>query len=296
VLEVGRGGRFDEVSLIENHVSCFTPIMEEHLDKLGPDIASVAKHKSGIIKDGNIVISAQQPDVVQFILEKEAKAHHSTIYRIKEDITHVSGFQWDIQDVHIELKYLEQERAFRLNTPASYQATNLALAFASAVALEPDAKQVDAFITQRARLPGRCSIIRKHPKVILDGAINHESAYAFLHSVLPLIQYPAVLITALPTDKAYQGVLNELMNHMDMTIITQAYPGHLKYTDDVFDYAATLSDSVINEPDVTEAFHKGLDYVGENGMLWVVGTQSLVREAIRFWNINMDWLVIPSYD
>ncbi|MEL6271985.1 MAG: Mur ligase family protein, partial [Chloroflexota bacterium] len=74
VLEVGRGGRYDDVSLIENRVACFTPITGEHLDKLGPTVADVTWHKTGIIKPGSVVVSAtQSPDVAQQIREVAAQ-------------------------------------------------------------------------------------------------------------------------------------------------------------------------------------------------------------------------------
>jgi dihydrofolate synthase/folylpolyglutamate synthase len=137
-------------------------------------------------------------------------------------------------------------------------------------------------------------MVRRNPTVFDDGAINQESARAFLHSILPLITYPAVLVTALPDDKDYQGVLDELMPHMDLTIITQVTAKHLSFNSNVLDYARSRSDAVMDEPDVRQAFHEGLDYVQERGTLWVVGTQSLVRDAIRFWDIGMDWLIVPS--
>ena len=293
VLEVGRGGRFDEVSLIENNVACFTPMMAEHLDKIGPTIHDVAWHKTGIIKPQSAVISGRQPDSVREIIRAEAEKQDATLYVIDEAIHHLSGFRWDRQDIQVKLDFMQTEKIFRLNSPASYQAQNIALAYAAAAALDPTAAYIEPDITQRVRLPGRCDMVQRQPNVFVDGAINQESARAFLRSVLPLITYPAVLITALPHDKEYQGVLDELMPHMDLTIVTQVSAKHLTFTNNVLEYARSRSESVMDEPDVFQAFHKGLEYVQDRGTLWVVGTQSLVRDAITYWDINMDWLIVP---
>jgi dihydrofolate synthase / folylpolyglutamate synthase len=293
VMEVGRGGRFDEVSLIDNNVSCFTPMMAEHLDKIGPTITDVAWHKAGIIKPQSTVVSGRQPETVREIIRAEAEKQGATFYEVNESFRHLSGFRWDRQDIQVRLDFMDTEKVFRLNTPASYQAQNIALAYAAAAALDPSAAYIEPDITERVRLPGRCHKVQHQPTVYVDGAINQESARAFLYSVLPLISYPAILITALPHDKEYQGVLEELMPHMDLTIITQVSAKHLTFNNNVLDYARSRSDAVMDEPDVFQAFHKGLEYVQDRGTLWVVGTQSLVRDAITYWDINMDWLIVP---
>ena len=50
VLEVGRGGRFDDVALAPNALALFTPVVREHEYWLGPGLARIAWHKAGIIK------------------------------------------------------------------------------------------------------------------------------------------------------------------------------------------------------------------------------------------------------
>jgi dihydrofolate synthase / folylpolyglutamate synthase len=293
VLEVGRGGRFDDVSLIENQVACFTPIMAEHLDKIGPEIQDVAWHKAGIIKRRSTVICGRQSAVVNQVLDAVCAEQKALMQRIDDTIHHLAGYRWDKQDIQVTLDFVPIEKVFRLFTAAMYQAQNLALAYAAAVALQPSAAYVNPAITQRIRLPGRCDMLRRNPIVFVDGAINRTSAHAFLHSVLPLIQYPAALITALPHDKDYQGVLDELLPHLDMTIVTETSAKHLTFKRDVLDYARSHADTVLDEPDVYRAFQAGLDYVGEKGTLWVVGTQSLVRDALSFWDVGMDWLIVP---
>ena len=295
VLEVGRGGRYDDVSLIENQVSCLTPIMPEHLEKLGPDIEGVARHKVGVIKANNTVISAPQSESVMEVIEETCQEHDATLHCQGETFRYLAGYQWDRQDVQVTLDFADRQQVFQLLSPAHYQAHNIALAYAAAVALDPQAAFIDPAIIKRTRLPGRCDMIRRYPRVFIDGAINRESARSFLRSVLSLLRYPAVLITALPADKDYQGLLHELMPHMDKTIITQVSAGHLTFSKDVVNHARTISDSVLDEPDVGAAFDAGLDYVGEEGTLWVVGTQSLVRDALSFWDVQLEWLIVPEF-
>ena len=60
VLEVGRGGRFDDVALVPNALSLITPVVREHDYWLGPGLARIAWHKAGIIKARSRAISLPQ--------------------------------------------------------------------------------------------------------------------------------------------------------------------------------------------------------------------------------------------
>jgi folylpolyglutamate synthase/dihydropteroate synthase len=99
------------------------------------------------------------------------------------------------------------------------------------------------------------------------------------------------LVTALPQDKDYVGLLETLMYHAAHTIITQVSAGHLHFTDEVVRVAQQISPKVIHQPAVFEAFKAALGLATSNGTLWVVGTQSLVRDALQFWQQDLENLI-----
>src|SRR5690349_17135399 len=72
VLEVGRGGRFDDIAVVPNKLSLFTPIMLEHPDYLGPTVERIAWHKAGIIKPYSYAYSVPQSPEVLNVLQAEA--------------------------------------------------------------------------------------------------------------------------------------------------------------------------------------------------------------------------------
>lgn len=72
VLEVGIGGRWDAVNVVQNSLAVFTPIEAEHQAMLGGSLESIAAHKAGIIQHGGCAVSAHQSPVVQDILQVEA--------------------------------------------------------------------------------------------------------------------------------------------------------------------------------------------------------------------------------
>lgn len=290
VLEVGRGGRFDDVSLAHNAVSILTPIMGEHLDKLGPTVNDVAWHKTGIIKPGSTVISAAQRAPVMNIIADVTAAQQGTLYTLGEHI-HTAR---DGQRVTVTLAQPPISRTFSLPTLAAYAAENAALAFAGAVALVPATAESSALpdVLAQTTLPGRCSIIAEGPRVIADGAINRESALRFLDGALAASPAPRVLVTALPADKDAPGLLDALAPHVQTIIVTTVSAGHLTFDGQAAAHAQALHPDVRVLADVREAFAAGIASAGAAGTVWVVGTQSLVRDALDYWDVDTERLIV----
>lgn len=294
VLEVGRGGRYDDVNIVENRVACFTPIMGEHLDKIGPTVVDVAWHKAGIIKPRSIAVSVPQtPDVLN-VLRGECEAQDAELQLVGQDVL------YDADGAAVAVMRTPTQHAVRLtlHTPARYQALNLALSYGAATALDaagtvkPNIGQAVAAV----RLPGRCDVISELPRVIIDGAINRQSAEQFAASAKDISSAPIILVTALPSDKDAEGLLETLIPHAAHTIITRVSASHLHFDDRVSRIARGLSSQVSDETDVFAAFTLAIDLAGAHGTVWVVGTQSLVRDAMVHWHQNLDDLYASDED
>jgi dihydrofolate synthase/folylpolyglutamate synthase len=64
VLEVGLGGTYDATNVIRNPaMTVIQPVGLDHLEFLGPDLASIAREKAGIIKKGSPLVVGPQDDV-----------------------------------------------------------------------------------------------------------------------------------------------------------------------------------------------------------------------------------------
>ena len=71
VLEVGLGGRWDAVNVVDNVLAVFTPIEAEHVAMLGGSLQSIAEIKAGIIQPGGHAISVPQSAIVDDVLRRE---------------------------------------------------------------------------------------------------------------------------------------------------------------------------------------------------------------------------------
>ncbi|MBZ0296678.1 MAG: hypothetical protein K8L99_29220, partial [Anaerolineae bacterium] len=85
VLEIGLGGRFDAVNVVDNLLAVLTPIEMEHAAMLGGSQQSVAWHKAGIIRhEGQAITVTQSPDVLA-VLEAEAHQQQAQFQIIGDD-------------------------------------------------------------------------------------------------------------------------------------------------------------------------------------------------------------------
>lgn len=74
VLEVGLGGRLDATTAHQQRpVIGFASIGLDHSEVLGPDLASIAAEKAGVLSAGALAISAPQPAAVAAVLTAEAQ-------------------------------------------------------------------------------------------------------------------------------------------------------------------------------------------------------------------------------
>jgi len=75
VLEVGLGGRLDATSCHpDRDVIGFATVGLDHREFLGPDLASIAAEKAGVLQPGSVAISAPQAPTVAAVLERQAEA------------------------------------------------------------------------------------------------------------------------------------------------------------------------------------------------------------------------------
>lgn len=297
VLEAGRGGRFDETNLIPNLTTCITPIMNEHLDKLGPTVLDIAWNKVGLIKNDTTVISAIQQRDISKIIKDEAKSKNANLLRIGREIFYETKLTSNnIQEVSIQIPSFQVKKNIQIQSNGLYQGMNLAVAL-GAVASVAKTKLINIEISTSMlglSLPGRCQMISNEPTVIVDGAINRGAAIEFKKSILN-IKRPLILVTALPNDKDAVGLLSELAPLVNTVIITTARSPVLNFSNKIINIAKRFSKRALEISIPEDAFKFAVAEAKEIGMIWVVGTQSLVRDALIYWNQREDSLWTETF-
>ncbi|MCU1604110.1 MAG: folC, partial [Modestobacter sp.] len=189
VIEVGMGGTWDATNVADARVAVVTPVALDHAEYLGPDVATIATEKAGIIKagsadevvpdgspDGGVVaVLAHQPTgaleaLVRRAIEVEATvAREGTEFAVLERRVAVGGQQLRLQGLAGEYPEVY------LPLFGAHQAQNAAVALAAVEAflgagaatgpIDPDVVR-SAFGAVRS--PGRLERVRSSPTVLVD--------------------------------------------------------------------------------------------------------------------------------
>lgn len=297
VQEVGRGGRFDDIAVVPNHLSLFTPIMIEHPTELGPTLGRIAWHKAGIIKPLSYAYSVPQPTEVLEILQAEADAQHAEFAWIAP-----MDMGEYLADTPAGLR-MRLGRYGEIDLPLAgrYQVANATLAVQGAGNLHGrlaglphgSAGYVDAVRRglEAVVWPGRLQKLSEHPLVYVDGAINAQSAASVAASLQDRLRPPVVAILGVPDEKDYEGVYREIGLLADEVILTETTRNlvlRFPPADHALGLARRYNGRTSHMPTLAAAVDQGRAVVGTNGTLLIIGTQSIVAEACALWGMNFE--------
>ena len=206
ILETGMGGGTDATNLIEQPLcSVFVPISLDHTNFLGDSLEEIAKVKSGIIKSGCPVITADQPDTVDRILRTRAVQQCAAYDRVPQMTeSRIEGGRLCCR--HQDLGTL------RLSMTGSYQTENAAVAIQTLRLLQKKGydltdRQIREGI-EHARMDGRFTCLSSNPLFYMDGAHNASAAEKLKESLI--IGFPNVKkigIMGVMSDKPFGQML-----------------------------------------------------------------------------------------
>ena len=187
IMEVGMGGRLDSTNVCQPILTAITTIGLDHVALLGPDVASIAREKAGIIKEKIPVLLGRIELEAQEVIVQEAHRLSAPVEVLGQDF--LVCYQESLADGEV-FTYQSQNRSevqLKTGLLGLHQVDNagLALALCDAFFQERGLSLLsqDEIIQAWSQLqwPGRLEIISTQPLIILDGAHNP-------HAVRPLIE------------------------------------------------------------------------------------------------------------
>ncbi|GAA3807436.1 folylpolyglutamate synthase/dihydrofolate synthase family protein [Sphaerisporangium flaviroseum] len=226
VIEVGMGGTWDATNVAEGAVAVVTPISLDHVNYLGPDIETIAREKSGIIKSGATAVLAQQPVEAAEVLMRRAAEAGATVAR--------EGLEFGVTQREVamggQLLRLQglkgvYEEVF-LPLFGEYQAGNAACALAAVEALTGGDDPLDSEIVRRAfaqvSSPGRLEVIRRGPTVVVDAAHNPGAMESVVQAMEESFGFSRlVAVIAMMADKDVTSVLELLEPIVEEVVVTR---------------------------------------------------------------------------
>ena len=209
VLEIGMGGRLDATNVVDQAVSVLGPIDVDHPSVLGYDPVAIAKEKAGIIKPGQIVLTASQPEGVLEVLRASCEEQGCPLFVCGRDLTaaiqahSLDGLQVTIAGLRGIYESLEIPLIGR------HQAENAALAVAALEALADTGipySLVERGLS-RVEWPGRTEVVHEAPLVIMDGAHNPHAEAALAQTLTELCPGRRIhLLVGMSSDKSPESL------------------------------------------------------------------------------------------
>jgi dihydrofolate synthase/folylpolyglutamate synthase len=219
VLEIGLGGRYDAVNVVTPTVAAISSISLDHTQILGATVGEIAWHKAGIIRPGVPVVTVPQPPEAATVLAQVALAQNAPLWIANELELH-QGTAGPSRPYPVSV------HADMVGLPGLFQLENARLASGIVLVLEEMGLPTDAAAVATGlasvRWPGRLETLREHPRLIVDGAHNGDSAQKLMASLRVLVPYcRIILILATSADKDLSAIAAALVPHAQMVIVTQ---------------------------------------------------------------------------
>ncbi len=235
VVEVGLGGTWDATNVVTAEVAVITPIGLDHVEILGPDLASIAGEKAGIVKraperlipkDTVMIVGKQDPAAMDVLLRRAveadaAVAREGSEFAVVERRIAVGGQQLTLQG----LGGVYDEIFLPLH--GEHQANNAAVALAAVEAFFGAGadQQLDIDTVRegfaKSASPGRLERVRSAPTVLLDAAHNPHGAQALARTIETEFGFRTLIgVVSVLADKDAVGVLTALEPVLDTVVVT----------------------------------------------------------------------------
>ena len=285
VIEVGLGGRLDATNVLQPEVCVITPISYEHTDLLGNTLIAIATEKSGIIKEGCIVVSSPQVDEADAAIASACRKQGAKLIRVGQDIAFKSLRFNDMQQSLIVNGRLGN---YKLTIPllGQYQLTNAATVIAALeVLIEKGNKIPLKRIVQgmkEVNWEGRLQVLNRHPLVVVDGAHNQDSAQKLRQALGEYFKFDkAILIIGMSSDKDLSGIVAELAPAFEKVIVTRSTHPRAMATAAIAAEFEKYGIDTQQIDDIAAAVPLALSLTGEKDMICVTGSLFVAAGAIE---------------
>jgi dihydrofolate synthase/folylpolyglutamate synthase len=267
-LEVGLGGRLDATNVVAPAACGIVSIGLDHTAILGPDIASIASEKAGIIKSGvPVVVGEMEPAALERI-EHKARLVGSPVWRVGIEILY--------DDLRVSTP-AGSLRGVQPRLTGRWQMHNAAVAIAMLHAAGITDPSIADGINS-AFAPGRFEVRNYLGQlVILDGAHNGPAAGALVETLLE--RYPGVkftLITNLLAGHHSADFYEPLTTVVENAIVAPIFNARARSTEEARQELEPYFSSVEVVSTIADAFKQA------TGPILVTGSNYLVGDAIRF--------------
>lgn len=286
--EVGLGGRLDATNAVPGSlVSVITWVGLDHVDRLGPTLADIAREKADIIRPGGPVVAGRLRPEALAVVAHTAASRGSQLLLLGRDFAHTVHCS-DLSGLTLTVRgRLATYEDLRFPLLGAHQADNLSCAVAAVecaaergLPVSPEAIRAGA---ASVSWPGRLEIVSRRPLVVLDGAHNPDAIEALGEALRALFSYRRlVAVVGALGDKAVEAMFASLLPLASELIVTMpSFAARAMPADRLAAVVRKACPSlpVRAVPDVREALIAALERAEPPDLLLVTGSFYLVGAA-----------------
>jgi dihydrofolate synthase/folylpolyglutamate synthase len=288
VIETGLGGRLDSTNIVSPAIVIITPVNFDHEKQLGSTLKQIAGEKAGIIKDGTILISAEQePEAFEVIKQKSAGADNffylPDVLDIKPGSNSLTGMSFSMSDRYHQHTF----KSVKCRQLGSFQLNNIGLAyFAAKIYLaNNNIKYKDDQIRKTLKesyWPGRLQVIRKKPNIIFDVSHNLTGIQKTIKYLSELVKSGTLhILIGLVKDKDYKSIAKTISTYSNEITITE--PDTHRRLDGIFLIKEILKQN--KKVNFIKDSEKAYDFckrrLSEQNTLLVIGSHYLIGSLLK---------------
>ncbi len=296
VLEVGLGGRLDATNAVDPAVAVITSISYDHTQILGKTLTLIAREKAGIIRPGALVISAPQYDEAMRMIEQVCQEHQARLVVVGRDWKWEPGsFSLDGQSFSIcgQSYWLPLIGEHQLVNAVTVIAAVMGFVERTGLNVAPEA--IKAGLAKVTWL-GRLEILSREPYLVVDSAMNGDSAEKLLQALKSYFPGRQVIfIFGASNDHPIRDMLQALLpGSSQMFIVASRHPRAEK-PEKLAALATEMGYEVRPMASVPAALDSALAEAGPDDLICVTGSLFLVADAREAW-LRRNHLPLPPID
>ncbi|MCL6487363.1 MAG: bifunctional folylpolyglutamate synthase/dihydrofolate synthase [Alicyclobacillus mali] len=297
VLELGRGARHDDVNQVHHVGAIVGPIFLEHQRELGATLAEVGFAKAGILTpDVRWAVTHPQSASVAEAFRVEAAGRLMTTlgadFRVVRAVPFGDGCRAEVETARGRTALLLP--GIRGTGTPSYLVDNAAVSLVAAeqvmADLRPNERIPSEFDLRDLRLVGRLQVVHESPRVVVDGTIHGRSAELvrqFIHNWRAAGNQGRIgAVIGIPADKDGPGVVHTLARELDWLVVCSAHNPHLRFDERLAEAARSWLAEVTEAPFLEDALAAAMERLAADDLLLILGTQSLVGDAMQTFGVH----------
>lgn len=283
IMEVGLGGREDSTNIIPAPLATvFTSISYDHIDFLGDTLEKIAYEKSGIIKEGTMVISYPQEKEVEYLLKEVSQEKNVEFHMINKDDIKIE--ELGVLGGKFNYKYGDETlTGIQISMLGEHQIYNASLALNTLLTLKSKGliniqeKEIkEGFL--KTRLAGRLEILRETPVFLIDGAHNLQGVEQLVKSIKMFKYRKLILGIGILKDKDTSHMVELLAPLADQIIVTEVNNPRKLEAEILAGEIYKYKKDVHVEKDIKESIKKALELAEKDDIILFAGSLYLIGE------------------